>query len=107
MRKYFTLEKLLALLKNMDSTNYRIPTKIAETIDLPEDAKQAIIAKAGDLVIVAGDFGVPWYADKTAKYADIDERVLSYFREAEFTVAFIDGNHASHRRCFVVATRSL
>jgi hypothetical protein len=51
------------------------------------------VAKAGDLVIVAGDFGVPWYADKTAKYADIDERVLSYFREAEFTVAFIDGNH--------------
>ena len=65
------------------------------------------VAKAGDLVIVAGDFGVPWYADKTANYADIDERGLSYVCEAEFTVGFIDGNHASHRRCFVVATRSL
>lgn len=45
--------------------------------------KYSKVAKAGDLVIVVGDFGVSWYADKTVKYADI-----AFFKSTDYSIGF-------------------
>lgn len=42
-----------------------------------------------DILIVAGDFGVPWTygEDKTDKY------ILKWYSEKPYTIVFVDGNH--------------
>lgn len=40
-----------------------------------------------DYVIVCGDFGIPWFNDKT------DEHMLKELQKRNFTTLFIDGNH--------------
>lgn len=44
-----------------------------------------------DILIVMGDFGMPWIQDGTEKY------VLQKLSEMPWTVAFIDGNHENFR----------
>lgn len=43
-----------------------------------------------DVVIVCGDFGVPWAFD------DADAEVLEYLERMPWTTAFVDGNHDNH-----------
>ena len=40
-----------------------------------------------DFLIIAGDFGGVWYGDER------DDRTLDFYKEKEYTVLFIDGNH--------------
>lgn len=47
-----------------------------------------------DVLIVAGDFGLLWDAQQTAR-----EKVLvDWYNELPFSVAFVDGNHENHDR---------
>lgn len=44
---------------------------------------------SNDILIVTGDFGVPWTygEDKTDKY------ILKWYSEKPYTIVFVDGNH--------------
>lgn len=49
----------------------------------------------GDILIVAGDFGLPWWAPSVEKSWN-DQKLLTILSEYEFTVCFVDGNHENY-----------
>lgn len=47
----------------------------------------------GDLLLVTGDFGLPWYNSLYIKGWRKDREILDWLSEQPYTVAFTDGNH--------------
>lgn len=45
-----------------------------------------------DILIVAGDFGIPWYSRALDMHYK-DDKLLDLLRNAPFTTCFVDGNH--------------
>lgn len=45
-----------------------------------------------DILIITGDFGLPWYPKSNANHFK-DDKLLDLLRNAPFTTCFIDGNH--------------
>ena len=46
----------------------------------------------GDLLLVCGDFGIPWSVDNIKRWRE-ERDLLKWFDEQPFITAFIDGNH--------------
>ena len=50
--------------------------------------------QSSDMLIIAGDFGLPWWTETiNAKKQRDDMRLLKKLADAPFTVCFVDGNH--------------
>lgn len=50
--------------------------------------------RSSDMLIIAGDFGLPWWTSNiNAKKQRDDMRLLKKLAETPFTVCFVDGNH--------------
>lgn len=52
--------------------------------------------RTGDILIIAGDFGVPWYFHDDPKHEEVDKPLLKLLKDYDFTVAFVDGNHENY-----------
>lgn len=50
---------------------------------------------AGDILIIAGDFGIPWWNPSIGKSWE-DKKLLKILSEYEFTICFVDGNHENY-----------
>lgn len=51
---------------------------------------------AGDTLIIAGDFGAPWYFTDHPNHERFDRPLLKLLASCDFTVAFVDGNHENY-----------
>lgn len=50
-----------------------------------------------DVLIITGDFGVPWKTTESWRnLAKIDQELLTFYDALPFTIAFTDGNHDNH-----------
>ena len=47
---------------------------------------------SGDILIIAGDFGLPWWSPDSEKSWE-DKKLLNMFSNYNFTTCFVDGNH--------------
>lgn len=46
----------------------------------------------GDILLIAGDFGLPWWPRQSARHFK-DDKLLKLLAEAPFTTCYVDGNH--------------
>ncbi len=51
--------------------------------------------QAGDVLIIAGDFSLPWWSRVFNQHYD-DDKLLKLLADAEFTTCFVDGNHENY-----------
>lgn len=64
---------------------------------LPEAlAEHGVRVQPEDVLIVAGDFGIPW----GGALADNDTKALKAIAKLPYTVAFIDGNHENFTKLY-------